>query len=328
MTSSTARVHACVKYICKSKFTFKSWNIVVDKSIMMIIPQKDTSNLMFRKIWFAIQIHSNWALISAESYSPERLFRCWTSQQLASFPGRVVKVTGGHLRLSTAEGDVTSANAGLSAVLSSCSWATRHHSRWVVETARSRTQVVKEKTVSSRSWRSFRGSRRERPFSHLMRRSRETQFRAPGASWNGDSWQTSARHVHDRAQLPLPGASWKMIRKDDFPLSRDLTLTIIRHVCHVKFSCAPLANLVASTCFWYLDDSLAAPEPQSECRKTFVQIAYDRSLCDRELTATWMMKFMIICMSKQTKGGRLFHGCFCHFVPKKSSTARVAEHST
>ena len=147
MTSSTARVHACVKYICKSKFTFKSWNIVVDKSIMMIFPQKDTSNLVFRKIWFAIQIHSNWALVSPGSHTPERLFRCWSSQELASFPGRVVKASRGHLRLSTAEGDATPANAGLSAVLSSCSWATRHHSRWVVEAARSRTQVVAEGKV-------------------------------------------------------------------------------------------------------------------------------------------------------------------------------------
>jgi len=35
-----------------------------------------------------------------------------------------------------------------------------------------------------------------------------TQFQAPGASWNGGSWQASVRHVDDRTQLQVPGASW------------------------------------------------------------------------------------------------------------------------
>jgi len=35
-----------------------------------------------------------------------------------------------------------------------------------------------------------------------------TQFQAPGASWNGGSWQASGRHLDDRTQFQAPGASW------------------------------------------------------------------------------------------------------------------------
>ena len=102
---------------------------------------------------------------------------------------------------------------------------------------------------------------------------------------------TAGRHLlctcMIRRSCNFLGASWNMIRKDDFPLSRGLTLTIIRHACRVKFSCALLANLAASTCFCYLDDSLAAPEPQSECRDVRSSRTASTRLCATEMS--WRM---------------------------------------
>ena len=51
-------------------------------------------------------------IASPGAHTPERLFRCWSSQQFVSLPGRVVKARRGLLRLDTAENYFTLARPG------------------------------------------------------------------------------------------------------------------------------------------------------------------------------------------------------------------------